>query len=84
MGKQLSDNQVGDEQVSDDDALVYTMRQLNQQTAQIMGEVEKTHKPAFITKHGQYIAVITPLTPGRVESRVLAEMTRELAGRGQG
>jgi prevent-host-death family protein len=63
----------------DNDALVYTMRDLNQRTASIIGEVEKTGKPAFITKHGRFVAKITPLAPGHVESRVLAEMAREIA-----
>lgn len=70
--------------VEDDEALVYTMRDLNQQTARIMGEVEKTGKPAFITRHGRFIAIITPLAPGQVESRVLAEMARDIGKRKQG
>lgn len=65
-------------EVEDDEALVYTMRDLNQQTARIMGEIEKTGKPAFITRHGRFIATITPLAPGEVESRVLTEMAREI------
>jgi len=69
-------------QVSDDDALVFTMRDLNQQTARVMAEIEESGKPAFITRHGRFVAVITPLVPGRVESRVLAEMAREIAKRG--
>ena len=69
-------------QVSEDDALVYTMRDLNQQTARIMAEIEEAGKPAFITKHGRFVAVITPLAAGRVESRVLAEMAREIIKRG--
>jgi antitoxin (DNA-binding transcriptional repressor) of toxin-antitoxin stability system len=73
----------GVQQGSDDDALVYTMRDLNQQTARIMTEIEKAGKPAFITRHGQLVAVITPLAPGQVESRVLAQMARELGKRGQ-
>lgn len=86
--KPPSNDQVSDEviheQVSDDSALVYSMRDLNQQTARIMSEVEKTGKPAFITKHGRFVAVIRPLAHGQVESRVLAEMAREIAGRIQG
>ena len=69
--------------VEDDEALVYTMRDLNQQTARIMGEIEKTGKPAFITRHGRFVAIITPVTPGQVESRVLAEMAREMGKRKQ-
>ena len=67
-----------------DDALVYTMRDLNQQTARIMNEIEKTGQPAFITKHGRFVAIITPLAPGQVESRVLAGMAREIASRSRG
>jgi hypothetical protein len=61
-----------------DKALVYTMGELNQQTARIMGLIEKTGKPAFITRYGQFIALITPLAPGQVESRVLTTMAREI------
>ena len=68
-------------QDSDDGALVYTMRDLNQQTARIMAEIEKTGMPAFITKHGRFVAIIRSLAPGQVESRVLAEMQRGIAKR---
>ncbi len=68
----------------DDDALVFTMRDLNQQTARIMNEIEKIGQPAIITKHGRFVAIITPLAPGQVESRVLAEMAREIASRSRG
>ena len=61
-------------------ARVYTMRDLGQNAGRIMTEVQESGKPAFITRHGQYIAVITPLAPGQVESRVLALIERELAG----
>jgi antitoxin (DNA-binding transcriptional repressor) of toxin-antitoxin stability system len=61
--------------------LVFSMRDLNQQTARIMSEIERTGKTAFITKHGRFVATITPLEPGQIESRVLAEMAREIAKR---
>ena len=50
----------------------------------IMNEIEKTGQSAFITKHGRFVAIITPLAAGQVESRVLAEMAREIGGRGRG
>jgi len=53
------------------------MRELNQRTAEVMKDIEK-HGPAFITKHGRFVAVITPLSPGQVESAVLAAMAREM------
>jgi hypothetical protein len=67
--------------VGKDRALVFTMRELNQQTAHVMGEIETTRKHAFITRHGRFIAVIEPLEPGQVESRVLAEMALEVSKR---
>ena len=68
-------------QVSDDDALVYTMRDLNQQTARIMKEIDHAGKPAIITRHGRFIDIITPIAPGQVESRVMPEMARQFAKR---
>ena len=70
--------------VGDDDALVFTLRELNQQTARIISKIEKTGKPAVLTRHGRIVAVITPVAPGQVESRVLPEMARQAAKRGQG
>lgn len=70
--------------VDDNEALVYTMRDLNQQTASIMSKIEKTGKPAFITRHGRFVAVIRPLSPGQAKSRILAEMAREVAQQAQG
>jgi antitoxin (DNA-binding transcriptional repressor) of toxin-antitoxin stability system len=57
---------------------VYTMRELNQSTARVMAEIEASDTPAFITKHGRFIAMITPLASGDVESRVLAAMAQEI------
>jgi antitoxin (DNA-binding transcriptional repressor) of toxin-antitoxin stability system len=64
--------------VEGDKARVYTMRDLNQQTARVISEIEQAGKPAFITRHGRYVATIRPLISGHVESRVLAEMAREM------
>lgn len=71
------------QEIDGEEALVYTMRELNQQTARIMSEIERTGKPAFITRHGRFVATIVPLEPGQVESRVLAEMAREIGKRDQ-
>lgn len=64
--------------VDGDDPLVYTMRELDQRMASIISEIETTGKPAYVTRHGRFVAMITPLAPGQVESRVLAEMAREI------
>lgn len=64
--------------VGDAGAPVYTMRDLNQRTAEVMNEIQKLKVPAFITKHGRFVAMITPIEPGRIESRALAAMAREI------
>jgi len=61
------------------DALVYTVLDLEQQSTRIISQVGETREPAFITRDGRFIAVIMPLAPGQVESRVLAEISRELS-----
>ena len=68
----------------DSGALVYTMHDLAQDPFRIIAAAAEAGKPAFITAHGRFVAVITPLEPGQVESRVLGEMARELSQRGSG
>ena len=70
--------------VDGDEVLVYSMRELSRQTARVMDKVEETGKPAFITRDGRFIATITPIAPGQVESRVMPEMARRFAERDQG
>jgi len=41
-------------------------------------ETQESGMPAFITRKGRFVAVITSLAPGQVESRVLAELAREI------
>ena len=64
-----------------DDALIYSVRELGRQASRIMGEIENSGKPAFITRYGRFIATITPFAPGQVESQALPEMARQLAKR---
>ncbi len=67
---------------TDSGTSVYTVHDLSDHAARVMAEVAEAGKPAFITSFGRFVAVITPLGPGEVESRVLAEMARELSRRG--
>jgi antitoxin (DNA-binding transcriptional repressor) of toxin-antitoxin stability system len=66
------------------EALVFSIGELDQQTVRIMSEIEKAGKPAIITRDGRFVATITPLAPGQAESRVLAEIARQIAERSQG
>jgi antitoxin (DNA-binding transcriptional repressor) of toxin-antitoxin stability system len=80
MAQEIGKQQSGTSpQLSDDKPDVYTMRQLGQQTAHVMNQIEK-NGPALITKHGHFVAMITPLK-GDIEARVLTEMAREIGTR---
>jgi antitoxin (DNA-binding transcriptional repressor) of toxin-antitoxin stability system len=65
--------------VAEDDALIYSVRELGRQAARIIGEIENSGKPAVITRYGRFVATITPLAPGQLESEVLPEMARQIA-----
>ena len=54
------------------EAKIYTMRELNQNTAQVIEEINYSGKPAAVTKHGRFIALITPLLGAQIESLVLS------------
>lgn len=53
----------------------YTVSQLNQQTAQVLDEVTASGRPAVVTKHGRFVALLTPLAAAGVESAALASGT---------
>lgn len=50
----------------------YTMRELNQHTADVIREINESGNPAAITRHGRFVALITPLANAEVESAVLS------------
>jgi antitoxin (DNA-binding transcriptional repressor) of toxin-antitoxin stability system len=54
------------------------MRELGPQAARLIGEIQKAGRPVIITSHGRFVATITPLVPGQVESQVLPEMARQI------
>ncbi len=54
-------------------ARIITARELNQRTAAVLEEVNRSGRPALVSRHGQFIAMITPLADRSVESVVFAE-----------
>jgi prevent-host-death family protein len=49
---------------------VYTMTELNQHTARVLEEVNESGRPAVVTRHGRFLALLTPLAG--VESAALS------------
>jgi hypothetical protein len=68
----------------DEEALLFSIGELDQQTVGIMSQIEEARKPAIITRDGRFIATITPLAPGQVESVALPEIARQIAKQGRG
>ena len=54
-----------------DAPLTYTMTELNQQTARVLEEVNASGRPAVVTRHGRFVALISPLAAGEVEEAAL-------------
>lgn len=53
-------------------ARVYTMRELNQSTADVIREINESGEPAAITRRGRFVALITPLAGRQVEAVAVA------------
>lgn len=54
-------------------AQVYSVTQLNQHTAQVLEEINKSGRAAVVTRHGKFVALIKPLASLDIESVVLSE-----------
>jgi len=67
-----------------DEALIFSVGELDQQTICIMNQIEMAGKPAIITRDGRFVAAITPLASGQAESVVLSEIARQAAKQGRG
>jgi antitoxin (DNA-binding transcriptional repressor) of toxin-antitoxin stability system len=55
------------------------MRELSLHTAQVMKKLSDSGKPALITLRGRFVAVITPLAPGDMESKLISAALAESA-----
>ena len=61
-----------------DQVQLYTMRELNQDTAGTIEEINKSGKPGVITRHGRFVAVIYPLAHKPIESRAIARALEDV------
>ncbi len=65
--------------VRNDEVRVYRMRDLNQNTAGVLKDINDSGRPAFITRHGRFIAMITPLEGQNIEGRLIAALVNDQA-----
>ncbi|MEV4751638.1 hypothetical protein AB0K21_35215 [Streptosporangium sp. NPDC049248] len=54
------------------DVRIYKMRDLNQRTAEVIQEINESGKPAIITRHGRFVALISPLLNKGLEGELIA------------
>lgn len=57
----------------------YTMRELSQATAKVIDEINSSERPALVTKHGRFVALITPMANASIESVVFRRNGAEIA-----
>ena len=62
----------------------YNMRELNQNTAKVIQEINESGEPALITRQGRPVALITPLANERVEAAVLGAVLESVSPLGSG
>jgi prevent-host-death family protein len=62
---------------------VYTMRELNQRTAEVLREINDDGRPALITRHGRFVAMITPLANRNIEAALLDQVLERAGNRDQ-
>ncbi|GAA3947480.1 type II toxin-antitoxin system Phd/YefM family antitoxin [Actinoplanes auranticolor] len=62
---------------------VYTMRELNQQTAEVLRQINQDGRPAAITRHGRFVALITPLADRNIEAVLLDQLLESTDSREQ-
>lgn len=60
----------------------YSMRELNQNTAQVIREINESGEPALITRQGRPVALITPLADARTEAAVLVAALESVSALG--
>ena len=65
------------ERVGYGDARLFTMRDLNHDTAGVIQAINDSGEPAVITKHGRFVALITPLAGRNFEGRLVGELLRQ-------
>ena len=62
------------------EARIVTMRELSQDTARVMAKINEEGRPALVTRHGRFQAVIWPVASRQVESLLLSHINQLIFG----
>lgn len=54
---------------------VIRVRDLEAGAEAVIRDLNRSGEPVFLTQHGRFVAVITPVEAGRIESQALAALT---------
>lgn len=56
---------------------IYTLAELHLHTADVLREINESGEPAVITRHGRFLAVITPVAGINLEGKLIGEFLKE-------
>lgn len=59
-------------------ARIITVRELTRDTAAVLREINDKSEPALVTRHGRFVALLTPLEGTKLEVRALDRLGSEL------
>jgi prevent-host-death family protein len=62
---------------------LYTMRQLNQHTADVLREINERGEVALVTRRGRFVAAIVPLAGRDIEGQLISGVLSEVERKGQ-
>jgi prevent-host-death family protein len=64
------------QRVINDEVKIFKVSDLNQDTAGVLKQINEGGRPAVVTKHGRFIAMITPLEGRNVEGLLVDAVLR--------
>lgn len=59
-------------------ARIITARELSRDTAAVLNELNEKNEPAIISRHGKFVALLTPLEGAKLELSALQRLSSEL------
>lgn len=61
----------------------YGIRELQRRSSEIVDELERSRRPALVTRHGKPVAVLSPIDEDALEDFILANASEYVASMGE-